>query len=80
MLIKVVAQAVPTYAMSVFKLSFGTCVDIQQVIPRFWWSSNMDKRSIHWAKWEKLSQAKQRGGLRFRDFASFNQALVAKQG
>lgn len=77
---KFLAQAVPAYAMSVFKLPLGICDDIQKVISRFWWSSNAEKRGIHWARWESLSQAKQKGGLGFRDFASFNQALVAKQG
>lgn len=79
-LIKAVAQVVPSYAMSVFKLPLGICDDIQKVISRFWWSSNTEKRGIHWARWESLSQAKQKGGLGFRDFACFNQALVAKQG
>lgn len=40
----------------------------------------MEKKGIRWARWESLSQAKQIGGLCFRDFASFNLALVAKQG
>lgn len=35
-LIKAVAQAIPTYAMSVFKLPLDICVDIQQDIARFW--------------------------------------------
>lgn len=78
-LIKAVAQAILPYTMSVFKLLLSTCEDIQRVIARFWWSSNTQKKSIHWARWESLSQAKQRGGLGSRDFASFNQALVAKQ-
>lgn len=78
-LIKAVAQAIPAYAISVFKLPLGIYEDMQRTIARFW-CSNMDKKSIHWARWESLSQAKQRGRLGFKDFTSFNQALVAKQG
>lgn len=77
-LIKAVAQAVPAYAMSVFKIPQGLCDDIQKAVTRFWWGSSENHRSIHWARWEKLCQAKIRGGLGFRDFSSFNQALVAK--
>ena len=77
-LIKALAQAVPAYAMSVFKLPVGTCNDIQKAIVRYWWGNKEDKRVIHWASWYKLSQAKSRGGLGFRNFSNFNQALVAK--
>ena len=35
-LIKAVAQAIPTYAMSVFKLSLGFCDDMQRAIAKFW--------------------------------------------
>lgn len=37
-LIKDVAQAIPVYAMSVFKLPMGLCDDIQKAITRFWWN------------------------------------------
>lgn len=80
MLIKAVAQAVPAYAVSVFKVPLGVCDDIQKAIANFWWGSKKEKRCIHWAKWERLSQAKSRGGLGFKDFSSFNQALVVKYG
>lgn len=79
-LIKAVAQAVPAYAMSVFKIPLAICNDIQRAIARFWWGSTNDKKGICWAKWEKISKAKIRGGIGFKDLSSFNQALVAKQG
>lgn len=79
-LIKPVAQAVPTYAMSVFKLPLGLCDDIQKSMAKFWWRSKEENRGIHWARWEKMSLAKSRGSLGFREMSSFNQAFVAKQG
>ncbi|XP_024045337.1 uncharacterized mitochondrial protein AtMg00310-like [Citrus sinensis] len=79
-LIKVVAQAVPTFAMSVFKILLGLCEEIQKEVAKFWWGTDGKKKGIHWRSWEKLSKAKIRGGMGFRDLSSFNQALVAKQG
>ena len=46
-LIKAVAQAVPGYVMSVFKLPLGLCEDMQKVIARVWWGSSRNHRSIH---------------------------------
>ena len=37
MLIKVIAQAIPAFAMSVFKLLLDLCTDIQKTIAEFWW-------------------------------------------
>lgn len=36
-LIKVVAQSIPTYTMSVFRLPIGTCEEINRHLARFWW-------------------------------------------
>ncbi|KAH9783091.1 putative reverse transcriptase/RNA-dependent DNA polymerase [Citrus sinensis] len=79
-LIKAAVQSIPAYAMSVFKIPVGVCDDIQKMVAKFWWGSKREGRSIHWAKWEKMSQAKCLGGMGFRDFSSFNRALLAKQG
>lgn len=37
-MIKAVAQAIPTYAMSCFDLTKGLCEDISSIIGRHWWS------------------------------------------
>lgn len=42
-LIKAVAQSVPTYAMIVFKIPIGICNDIQRAVARFWSGSKEDK-------------------------------------
>lgn len=36
-------QAIPTFAMSVFKLPMRLCNDIQKVVARFWWGFKKDK-------------------------------------
>ena len=79
-LIKAVAQAVPAYAISIFRIPQGLCDDIQKAAARFWWGSSETYKSIYWVRWERLCRAKIRGGLGFRDLSSFNQALVANQG
>jgi hypothetical protein len=43
-LIKLVAQAIPTYIMGVFKLPASTCDDMTQIIRRFWWGEEEGKR------------------------------------
>jgi hypothetical protein len=78
-LIKPVAQAISTYAMSVFKFSAGLCDELTQIIRNFWWGDKNDRRKVHWMSWEKMTRPKSHGGIGFRDLRIFNQALLARQ-
>ena len=46
-LVKVVAQAIPTYVMSVFKLPKKLCMKLERVIRDFWWGQQDGKRKMH---------------------------------
>lgn len=78
-LIKSIAQAVPTYAMMVFKIPKKICKGMTDAISHYWWGDDDEKRRIHWQAWWKLCVPKGKGGMGFRDFHSFNLALLAKQ-
>ena len=46
-LIKSVAQSIPSYVMSCYALPKGVCSQIESMIARFFWSGDVDKRRIH---------------------------------
>ena len=52
-LIKAVAQAIPTYAMSVFKFPKKICKGITDAMSHYWWGDEEDRRKMHWFAWWK---------------------------
>jgi hypothetical protein len=78
-LLKSVVQAIPIYIMSCFRIPISTCERMRQVVADYWWGREDGKRKVHWRSREWLSTPKSLGGLDFRDFSLFNQAMLGKQ-
>ncbi|GJN27769.1 hypothetical protein PR202_gb15818 [Eleusine coracana subsp. coracana] len=76
---KAVAQAVPTYSMSCFRLPQGLCQHIDGLLRSFWWGSKEGKRRTCWVAWENMTKPKYMGGMVFHDIELFNLALLARQ-
>ena len=79
-LIKVVAQATPTYTMSVFKLSDSLCKDLNSMMGNFWWGQKGREKRLALVSWGKFCKPKSEGGMGFKDLKEFNLALLVKQG
>lgn len=61
-LIKVVAQSIPTYTMSMFQLPKSLCDDINALCTNFWWGQVGNERKIHSKSWSSLTISKTKGG------------------
>ena len=78
-LIQTVAQAIPTYSMSLFKLPNSICNNINSLLTKYWWGQKQEERKIHWINWKKLCTTKKECGMGFCDLHTFNLAMLAKQ-
>lgn len=47
LLIKSMARAIPSYAMSVFNIPKIICKEISNAIARFWWDGSQEKKKLH---------------------------------
>jgi hypothetical protein len=74
--LKTVTQAIPNYVMSCFRVPVGICNKLKSSVANDWWGIEEGKRKLHWRSWDWLSTPKTLGGLGFRDFVLFNQAML----
>ena len=72
------AQAIPTYTMSCFKIPDSLCAELTGLIRNFWWGQKQDEKKMSWLSWDKLCSSKAEGGLGFKKLKEFNLALLAK--
>ena len=47
-LIKAVAQSIPTYTMIVFQIPLKLCDELDALCAKFWWGQVGNERKIHW--------------------------------
>lgn len=78
-LIKAVIQVIPTCTISCFKLPKGLIKDLKVLTRKFWWGCGGNSRKVHWVNWKKFCQAKDVGGMEFKEIERFNDALLEKQ-
>lgn len=78
-LIKSVAQAIPSYAMSCFDITKGLCDEMSSMMCRFWWAQQEKENKLHWVAWPTMASRKEKGGLGYRDLHLFNLAMLARQ-
>jgi len=57
-LIKAVAQEIPTFSMSYFKLPRRLCQHIDGLLCKFWWGCKDGKRKTCWVAWEDMTKPK----------------------
>jgi hypothetical protein len=60
-----------TWAMGISNLASHMllaklCEAMTQLIWRFWWAEDGDKRKVHWTAWDKLTMPKGFGGMGFQ--------------
>ena len=79
-LLKSVVQSIPTYPMSTFLLTKKVCKSLTSPMANYFWSSSLDKKSLHWVSWKELATPKCKGGMGFRDPHIFNLAMLGKHG
>ncbi|XP_031106167.1 uncharacterized protein LOC116010798 [Ipomoea triloba] len=77
-LLKSIAQAMPTFTMSIYLLPKTLCSNLENTLNKFWWQNK--ESDIHWLSWEKMCSPKSSEGLGFKRRHIFNIALLVKQG
>jgi hypothetical protein len=74
---KAVAQAIPSYVMSVFKIPKSICKGIIDAMSHYWWGDEETQKRTHWVAWQKMCVAKEVWASKI--YTVFNLAMLAKK-
>ena len=80
-LIKSMAAAIPSYAMSSFMLPSSLCSSLDRMFKNFWWGFPSKKtKNLSLKSWDSFCLPKDQGGLGFKKMKEVNLALISKLG
>lgn len=79
-LIKIVAQTLPSYAINVFLLPLKLTRDMEKAMSQFFWNTSQNNKSrIIWMAWERMSRHKHAGGLSFKYLRDVDISMLGKK-
>jgi ribonuclease HI len=78
-MLKSVTQSIPNFVSSCFRIPVDICHKMKNCVADQWWGFEEGKKKMHWRSWAWLSTPKSLGGMGFRDFVLFNQAMLGRQ-
>ncbi|KAI5676442.1 hypothetical protein M9H77_07392 [Catharanthus roseus] len=80
-LIKSVAQSLPSYVMQTFLVPQSVCTKMNRMVQEFWWGhKDGQQRKLHLKAWDSICAPKLSGGLGFLLFKDVNKPFIAKLG
>ncbi|XP_019184794.1 PREDICTED: uncharacterized protein LOC109179753 [Ipomoea nil] len=77
-LLKSVAQAMPTYTMSIYLLPTTLCIALERLMNRYWWGQSGSQGSIHWMSWDRMCVPKKFGAKQGWGLLTSPESLVAR--
>ncbi|KAF7113383.1 hypothetical protein RHSIM_RhsimUnG0131700 [Rhododendron simsii] len=66
--------------MACILLPLSLCDKPNSLSRNFWRKGNPEDQGINWVAWDNLSNSKEEGGMGFRNYRAFNEAMLARQG
>ena len=80
-LLKLVAVAIPAYAMGTFLIPNSCCKELDRSFKNFWWGFPSKKtKNLSLKAWDSICSPKALGGLGIRKIRDVNLALISKLG